>query len=112
MSELATGGPPAPLSTAEALEVAIGGYRVTGDAAALQEAARAHLDAARAAGRPPETAEGEYTAVQEAVAGGQAGLAGELAALSTEVTFLRLATAYDEGSLPGTGHSASVGIGG
>ena len=50
----------------QALEVAAGDYRVTGDAAALQEAAQGHL----AASRELETVLGEYIAVQEAAAAG------------------------------------------
>ena len=36
----------------------------------------------------------------------------ELAALGTELSVTRQARAFTEGNLPGTGHSASVGIGG
>ncbi len=95
----------------QALEEATGYYRATGDAAALQEAAQAHLDAMDVAGRTPETVEGEYRALQEFKDAGEPYDSDEFAALSTEVTFARQARAYAEGNLPGGGHVASAGIG-
>ena len=94
--------------TAAALEIAVGDYRVTGDPDALTAAAQAHLDASR----PLETVLGEYQAVAGAVAAGEPYDPEELAALGTELTYTRQARAFTEGNLPGTGHSASVGIGG
>lgn len=93
--------------TAQALEIAMGDYRVTGDAEALQQAARAHLDASR----PLEDVAGEYRAVAEAAHSGEDYDAEEFGALGTELTFTRQAGAIASGSLPGTGHSASAGIG-
>ena len=90
-----------------ALEEAAGYYRATGDAAALQEAAQSHL----AASRELETVLGEYTALQQAAAAGEPYDADEYAALGQELTYTRMARAFTEGNLPGTGHSASAGIG-
>lgn len=104
--------------TAAALEIAMGDYRVTGDGEALKAAARAHLDASRPLGVLPsegaELAAGvltEYQALADAMAAGKPYDEQALAGLATELTYLRQAAAITAGALPGTGHSASAGIG-
>ena len=93
--------------TAAALDVAALDYRVTGDGETLKAAAQAHLDASR----PLETVLGEYAALQEAMAAGEPYDPDELAALGTELSVTRQAAAFTAGNLPGTGHSATAGIG-
>lgn len=81
-----------------AFEIALGDYRVTGDADALIAAARAHLDDSRSL----EQVLADYQEAPDDDA---------LAVLGTELTFIRQADAICAGSLPGTGHTASAGIG-
>ena len=93
--------------TAAALDVAVLDYRVTGDGEALTAAAQAHLDASRLL----EDVTADYTAAAGAMAAGEPYDADALAALGTELSVTRQAAAFTAGNLPGTGHSASVGIG-
>jgi hypothetical protein len=93
--------------SAAALEIAAGDYRVTGDGSMLTAAAQDHLNASRPAGE----AAAEYTAVAGAMAAGEPYDAETLGTLGTELTYARQAEAYAAGRLPGTGHSASAGIG-
>ena len=104
--------------TAAALEIAMGDYRVTGDTGALQEAAQAHLRASRPLGAVAtavaEQVDGvlpQYVALQKAKDAGEPYDPDEFAALGTELSYTRQAQAFTEGNLPGTGHSASAGIG-
>ena len=93
--------------SAAALQIAMGDYRVTGDAAALQEAAQGHL----AASRELETVLGEYTALQQARDAGDVAAGAALGELAAELQPLREAREIAGGNLPGGGHAAAAGIG-
>jgi hypothetical protein len=77
------------------------------ESSGLTEAARAHVKAAR----PMDEIKAEYDAAQAARDAGEAVDYEVLQALADELQPARMATAILGGSFPGTGHTATAGIG-
>jgi hypothetical protein len=73
----------------------------------LTEAARAHVRAAR----PLEEIKAEYDAAQAAQAAGEPGDYEAMQALADELSPVRRAVEILRGNYPGTGHTATAGIG-
>ena len=80
------------------------------DSSALVAAAQAHADAAGAEGRTLDVVQAEYLALLD-TPGAMDENREAFAALGQELGVLRSAVANTQGNLPGSGHSASVGVG-
>jgi hypothetical protein len=77
------------------------------ESSGLTEAAKAHVKSAR----PLDDIKAEYDAMQAQVAEGEAVDYAAMQALADELQPVRMAVEIIRGNYPGTGHTASAGIG-